>query len=316
MNASLRNHIPYRLLSKGDETEVLWLHTLGVAYDAPFFDETVLQCLTVNPGMASFKCVSSVETMIEAAKDVDFVPVTAFIFHVSRCGSTLLSQTLVLSDEHIVLSEVPFFDALLRHDFQDLNLKKQALEAAVRLYGQKRMDSNNQLYIKLDSWSVYYWKFLRELWPDIPFLLLYRNPLDVWQSHQKLAGMHAVPGLLEPWLFELAAENVNEMHRDTYLAKVLAYYARQFENMILTDKNSCLMNYHDGIENMIRVLYRRTGMWLNSSFLSKAAERSKFHSKDGTKIFSELLPDRPIPDVLRDAYLGFEKLEKLKKRNF
>lgn len=312
MNVSLCYHIPYRLISRGDEIEVLWLHTAGVAYDAPFFDETILKCLSVNPGMASFKCVSSIETMIEAARDVDFVPVTAFIFHVSRCGSTLLSQTLVLSDENIVLSEVPFFDALLRHNFQDLNLKMRALEAAVRLYGQKRKNTDSQLYIKLDSWSVYYWKFLRELWPDTPFLLLFRNPLDVLQSHQKLAGMHAVPGLLEPWLFEIATENINEMHRDTYLAKVLAYYSRQFENMVLTDKNSCLMSYHDGIENMIRVLYSKTGMFLDSCFLKDAVERSKFHSKDPAKVFSEQLPECPIPDAFQDAYQGFKKLESLK----
>lgn len=315
MKIALENHIPYRLIIKDNKPEVLWLHTSGITFDAPFFDETVLQCLSVNPGMARFKCVSSLQTMIEAANDLDFVPVTAFIFHVSRCGSTLLSQTLVVSRENIVLSEVPFFDALLRYDFKDLNLKKQALKAAVKLYGQKRNDTNNHLYIKLDSWSVYYWKFLRDLWPDVPFLLLYRNPLDVLQSHQKLAGMHAVPGLLEPWLFDINSENPQAMHRDTYLGKVLAYYMQQFEIMFLTDKKSRLASYHQGIESMIQTLHKTTGIPLDNHFLTKALERSKFHSKDPAKLFEEILQDRPIPDALKDAYAGFEKLEQLKNRD-
>jgi hypothetical protein len=314
MNKLFQNHIPYRLIVNEGQPEVLWLHTSGVSFDAPFFDETILRCMSLTPGMARFKCVSSVETMIEAAWDVDVVTVTAFLFHVSRCGSTLLSQSLVLSAENIVLSEVPFFDALLRHDFRDPDLKKRALEAAVRLYGQKRSETSNKLFIKLDSWSVYYQELLRALWPGTPFLLLYRNPLEVLQSHQKMAGMHAVPGLLEPWLFDISSESIYGKDRDTYLGEVLAYYARQFESMFLTDQNSWLLSYHDGIENMIQTLFSAIGLQMDSDFLTKTAERSRFHSKDPGKVFSETLAVRPIPEALRDAYAGFEKLEVLKNK--
>jgi hypothetical protein len=312
MKSSLQNHIPYRMVVSNDQPKVLWLDTSGVSFDAPFFDETILRCMSLTPGMASFKCVSSLETMIEAAWDVDAVPVTAFLFHVSRCGSTLLSQSLVLSSENIVLSEVPFFDALLRHDFQDPDLKRRALQAAVRLYGQKRSEISNYLFIKLDSWSVYYHELLRALWPSTPFLLLYRNPLEVLQSHQKMAGMQAVPGLLEPWLFDIPSQGVHEKDRETYLGEVLAYYVRQFEQMFLTDHNSWLVSYHDGIEKMIQTLFSAIGLPVDSDLLTKTAERSRFHSKDPGKVFSEALADRPIPEAFREAYAGFERLEVLK----
>ena len=312
MVTDLRNHIPYKLLVKNNIPEVQWLHTASVPYTAPFFDETILQCLTRNPGMARFKCISSLETMIEASEYIESVPVTAFIFHISRCGSTLLSQTLGLSERNIVLAEVPFFDAVLRSDFPDSDTKKRALRAAVKLYGQKRNDTSDHYYIKLDSWSVYYWELLRELWPETPLLLLYRNPADVLRSHQKKAGMQAVPGLLEPELFDITREQVPTLNSDLYLGKVLTYYFRQFEVISRTSENYRLVSYHQGIENMLQIIQAVTGVVFDENFIEQAVKRSRFHSKDHSKVFAEAIPEQPVTVFLKDAFEGFEKLESLR----
>ncbi len=41
----------------------------------------------------------------------------------------------------------------------------------------------------------------RKLYPQTPFILLYRQPGEVIRSQQKRRGMQSIPGLLEPEIF-------------------------------------------------------------------------------------------------------------------
>src|SRR5206468_1319466 len=51
-----------------------------------------------------------------------------FIFHVSRCGSTLVSQMLAALAQNVVISEAPPIDAVVRacHVRPDLSLDQHA----------------------------------------------------------------------------------------------------------------------------------------------------------------------------------------------
>lgn len=310
---TLKNHIPYRFKVNNDQIEIHWLNTGDVTYSAPFFDETISRCLSLNPGMANFKCISSLDNMIEAAEYADAVPVTSFIFHISRCGSTLLSQSLSLSEENIVLSEVPVFDAILRSNLLGLEKKKEVLLALVKLYGQRRNGKQKKLYIKLDSWSVHYWRLFRELWPDVPFLMLYRNPMEVLQSHRKNAGMHAVPGLLEPWLFNLDMESVADLRGDEYLAKVLNYYFSAFIVMKNNDNLCEILSYHQGIEGIVATIGKFTGVAYNDDFMDLVKNRSQYHSKDDGRLFSETMPVNAIPAYMLQAFEKFTALENIRQ---
>ncbi|WP_423146566.1 hypothetical protein [Rubrolithibacter danxiaensis] len=85
---------------------------------------------------------------------------SAIIFHISRCGSTLLSQLLSLTEQSIVLSEVPFIDELLRLCYSDNEYGQTEiadfLTAALKFYGQKRYEQEKYLFIKTDSWHIFY----------------------------------------------------------------------------------------------------------------------------------------------------------------
>ncbi|SEI42661.1 hypothetical protein SAMN04487995_0623 [Dyadobacter koreensis] len=310
---ALKNHIPYRLTNINQEVEIHWLYTADIPFAEPFFDETISKCLSVNPGRGRFRCITSLETMIEAASRADYIPVTSFIFHISRCGSTLLSQSLSISEEHIVLSEVPFFDAILRSCLIQQEKKKEALVAAVKLYGQIRNVQQKRLYVKLDSWSVYYWRLFRELWPEVPFLMLYRNPAEVLYSHQKNAGMHAVPGLLEPWLFNLSEESVAGLRLDAYLSQVLSYYFSEFKKIKNEDSLSVLLSYHQGIESIIKTVRKLVALADDEKFLDLVKERSRYHSKDNERLFAEIVPRKPMPEFLKEAFDKFTELENIRE---
>ena len=106
----LKNWVPWKL----SNTLCEWLYTGNKKFTEPFFDDTISVCRNLDENRKPYKVVSDLQIMAEWAGDINALVPSAIIFHVSRCGSTLLSQLLGLDETHIVLSEVPFFDELLR----------------------------------------------------------------------------------------------------------------------------------------------------------------------------------------------------------
>src|SRR5690349_8754340 len=112
IGSTLENWVPYKLTSLEDLLHCEWLFTGDKEFTEPFFDETIAKCRQLYyRGRIS---ISSIDVLPHWSNEIESVPPSAFIFHVSRCGSTLASQLLALDQTNIVLSEVPFFDALLR----------------------------------------------------------------------------------------------------------------------------------------------------------------------------------------------------------
>ena len=146
ITSALTNWIPYKLSFKEDQPQCEWLYTNGKNFTEPFFDETISKCLQYNSH--GRKSISSIDILPDWSTQVESVLPSAFIFHVSRCGSTLATQLLSLNDNNIVLSEVPFFDALLRSG------KSNLLKDAIALYTSPK-NNRDRLFIKTDSWHIF-----------------------------------------------------------------------------------------------------------------------------------------------------------------
>jgi hypothetical protein len=114
MNSSaLSKWLPYKLFYYQNQILCRWMYAGEKTFTEPFFDETVLKCLSHPYNSNPFKSVADVQLLHQWSHSIDYIKPTAFIFHVSRCGSTLLSQLLSLSAQNIVLSEVPFLDDII-----------------------------------------------------------------------------------------------------------------------------------------------------------------------------------------------------------
>ena len=120
---------------------------------------------------------------------------SAFIFHASRCGSTLISQMLAQLDNHIVISEPPPLDALLRSDLPPSNVVPPSKGCCPPMDSVGSV-SEQRLVIKLDAWNIGELPLLRECFPETPWLFLYRDPLEIAVSHLRRPGMHMVPGMI------------------------------------------------------------------------------------------------------------------------
>ncbi len=127
----------------------------------------------------------------------------------SRCGSTLLSQMLAALPEHVVLSEAGPLDTVLQLHFREPSVTDEEriglLRAMMSALGQPRTGRERRLFVKLDSWHTLHLPLIRRAFPGVPWIFLFRNPVEVLVSHRRLRGGQALPGVLPPELFGLRA---------------------------------------------------------------------------------------------------------------
>lgn len=112
---------------------------------------------------------------------------TALVFHVSRCGSTLLAQNLKASGEAVVLSEPPFMRVLrTRLDGTiDAATAASAITRVVGLWQDWAESRSRRLVIKLNS-QMHEWSgdILAAL-PGVRALFLHREPAPVLESIER-----------------------------------------------------------------------------------------------------------------------------------
>jgi hypothetical protein len=144
---------------------------------------------------------------------------TGLIFHMSRCGSTLVSQMLAAWGANIVVSEASPIDAAVRLEASD-EARIALLRAMVAALGQVRNPGERRYFLKLDSWHACALPLFRRAFPRTPWTFLYREPAAVMVSHARRAGMQMVSQLVPPAFYGLAG--VGEAWGEDYCAQVLA----------------------------------------------------------------------------------------------
>ena len=136
--------------------------------------------------------VTPLATLLEAARDHATIRPSGIIFHVSRCGSTFLANTLKTGDAVLVLSEArPICSllharALTRSPFPPEGRaegRKLLLESVTTLYGHSMGRNNPKVIFKCHSATMMFLPWIRQIWPEVPFVVMIRNPVEVIQSN-------------------------------------------------------------------------------------------------------------------------------------
>lgn len=306
----LHGWIPYKITVDNGQAECHWINTHNQPYLEPFFMETISKIRGISRVPVRYRTVSDLNMLEEWARDLDCIEPTAFIFHISRCGSTLISQLLGLDNQHISLSEVPVFDDILRLPFKIPEINEaytdRLLKAAIKFYGQKRTGHEHHLFIKTDSWHIHYYKQLRRLYPATPVILLYRTPNEVFESHTKIRGTQAIPGLIEPGVFGFGDDRALDL--DRHLANVLASYLKGYLEISSNDDLSLLINYNEGIMPIMDKIVAFVKISLPDTIKQKMKERTNYHSKYPGELFSEKL-EMSMPLILQRAFELYRQVE-------
>ena len=306
--------IPHQL--RAATADCRWLHVGAARFTDPFFEKTILRCLSLPENSFGPPRITPLAQLPEIATECDAVEPSAFVFHISRCGSTLVSQLLGLDDACITLAEVPFFDQLLRARFQPALAEKvnvaTLLPAAIRLHARRRTGGERSLVVKLDSWHTGFHAELRALFPHTPFILLYREPAAVVRSHRKRAGMHAVRGVIEDVVFGFPPDDSAAAPPDAHLPRVLAFYYATFLAIARTDPRALLVPYAPDMVPAVEAIARFSGIGISAELRVKMRARAAFHAKHPQEKFSEAPLEDAAGEALRECIARYGELERFR----
>jgi len=192
--------LPVRAGWRGEGLQVEWAYLGPRQLREPFFADSVARCLP-KPFNRLFRYAAPIDAMAGWLRDHPGLTPNGFIFHISRCGSTLASQMLAALPHSIVVSEAAPIDAVVqaRHISPDLGEEQHAawLRWMIGALGQPRSGGERHYFVKLDSWHTLALPLFRRAYPNVPWIFVYRDPLEVLVSQLQRRGLHMVPGSMD-----------------------------------------------------------------------------------------------------------------------
>lgn len=308
----IANWIPFKLShSAQDDWTLKWMHLENIRMIHPFFDETIQSCRCQQIEKSNLESFSTPDFLPVAGQDLESLAPSSFIFHVSRCGSTLLSQAFSEPEENIVIAEAPLFDEILRATEKQADLSTLTREvwfkSAIKFMGQKRNFKETSYIIKLDSWHIHFYELLREWYPQTPFFFLYRQPDEVIASHDKRRGLQSIPGMIDNNLLKTEQPASFGGDFNGYTAQVLEQYFLKLQNIHAdAHPKNYFFNYADGSKKMVGSFSQFTGIPIRDP--EKMNTRLGFHSKSSKEIFKPETHQEREKFFYRHCHTAYEQL--------
>ena len=218
--------VPSGIRWNGPEPMVEWCHLGDLRATDPFFEQTVDRAMRQPFNLLCSHRTPLHELTTEQAQQAD-LNLAGLIFHMSRCGSTVVSQMLAALDRNVVLSEPAALDQVVRLPARLPDMSQDRLVPLMRgmvaALGRKR-NGERDLVIKLDAWQVLLLPLFRRAFPTVPWVFVYREPLEVLSSLARSRPAQMLPGWIPPSLLSPAAVAAADI--DAYAVQVLACYLR------------------------------------------------------------------------------------------
>ena len=198
------------------ELAVDWCYTGALEFTDPFFADTISRAFR-RPFALMCQRRTTAAQLKGICETSSLLQPRGFIFHMSRCGSTLVSRTLAALPELLVLSEPPPLDDVLRKSACDEHIR-----LIVSALARRRRDAQQGLIVKLDCWNTLEIPRFRRLFPDVPFIFIFREPADVLVSQLNRPGAWTLPDTVSPETFGMDPGAAAAMRRDEYCVRALA----------------------------------------------------------------------------------------------
>jgi hypothetical protein len=297
---SMRDWFPVAL----DGQTVGWRHLPG-RFSEPFFGDT----LRAQPREDRLVCHTPYDRLGQVG---DTLAPSVFIFHSSRCGSTLLAQMLATLPQCVVHSEPPVIDDFFsRHGDAPHAHAAPLLRQLLGALGQRRAAADTHYIVKLDCWHMRHLPLLRAAFPDTPFWFLYREPAAILASHRRQRGPQMVPGLVLPP--EIGA-GVAPWDLEGYCAAVLRHI---FDVALAHAGQLRLLDYRQLPDVVWEELLAELGLAPAADQLEALRARSRFHAKAAGRVFSgDPAPEREaaphLPQLLAGLAPLYAQLEALR----
>jgi len=164
---------------------VRWIRVNSQTPTDPFFDKWVAALRGRIPPPREHE--TDLASLAHLAAGLPEVEPAGIIFHVSRCGSTLLANALAAGENVFAIGEAPVFEKMMRltarREPYSASAGAEALRALCRVFGHYRGPSGERLILKTGMGTVVTLRAIRSVWPSVPCVMLIRDPVEVVVSN-------------------------------------------------------------------------------------------------------------------------------------
>jgi len=295
---------PMRIYWRQARPMVDWGYLGERRFTDPFFEQTIGGCVR-HPADLLFRHQTPLEFLGELAVSRPGLAPTGFIFHMSRCGSTLVSQMLAAVPGNIVISEASPVDAILQAHLQDTNatdeLRMKWLRWLLSALGRQRWPEEKHFFIKFDCWHALFLPLIQRAFPGVPWIFIYREPVEVLMSHTRQRGPQVIPGVLDPRVFGWDAQRVERMTLDEYGARVLGSICEAALEQARQGQGK-LVNYCQLPGILWPDLMKYWGVDCAAEAVEAMTRVSRFHAKNPVLPFEDdtLAKSRAATDEIRE----------------
>jgi hypothetical protein len=280
MNPDRRGWFPAYLEWQNAAPLVSWCYLGNRPFDEPFYDGTLTGPMN-TPFNRLFVHTTAINVLEQWHSESPGLEPSGFIFHMSRCGSTLVSRMLAATPEHLVVSEAGPLDAIARAGRQlpqvPIEVRAQWFRWMTSALGQRRRDGEQRSFIKFDSQTILDFDVIRHAYPTTPWIFVYRDPVEVLASHMNQPSSAMMPGVIGCGGLDLPAEQALAMPEGEYGCRVLARLC-DAACKALPD-GGLAVNYTELPEAVYGTVASHFGIEFDSAARETMSKATQFHAK-------------------------------------
>ena len=278
----LLSWLPVDAVIENGRPVIEWIDVGEAEFREPFFHETIGRLKSRR------KVVTEPDVLLQLEKFADCIRPTGFIFHSSRCGSTLLANACRALNDSLVIAEAPVIDKLASRFFTDADpgsskelLYMLLLRATIALLGQRRGHNYQRYFVKFACTTTLQIERIRRIWPSVPFVFLYRDPVEIVVSNLK-----AIPQWMQPQsnpataaaIIGVEERNVTSLSHEEFCARTLG----RFFQVVLDNRSNRtrVINYSLVSDDWLIEAMSHFGLTLSAAEVDAISKVSRLYSKD------------------------------------
>jgi hypothetical protein len=296
----LAHWTPVALNLNDPEPGIDWCDMRGERFTDPFFDHTVARLVNNGAGRPV------VRTPLDALLELDAAPSlepSGFVFHMGRCGSTLVGRLLGMLPGVVAVLEPRPINNLLEAYPTRLNEEAQIqiLQLLVRALGRVRFGDERRLVLKLSSWNIRKAALFRRAFPEVPMVWVQRRPVEVMASMLKdppaWLALRNHPAQAAHF-FGVDPAVVTRVDGFEFAARLLASMLDA-----AAESDVCIIDYDDlpgAVADIVAPLF---GIDINARDRAMLEEQARYHSKTAGAVpfTDDSERKRAVPDRVKDV---------------
>ena len=271
----LAGYLPVSVELSDDDYLVQWEYFGDRKLEAPFFEDDVDK---VRQNRVKPRLLSGIEKLIAPAPEIKTLPPNGFIFHMSKCGSTLVANLLKQRESTIVTSEpAMLIQLLMAKTPENEPYFNEVFRQTVHKQARVRRNIESHYIIKFYSAAVFALKDIQAVFPQTPHIFLFRDPVEVLVSN--------LEDVSQQWYYHAPSLGISQQQliEDYSILELCALAVRNKAQCYLNHSNEqgMVINYKRLKEDeTIQKIWEHFGINPNAEDWQAMANARKINSKN------------------------------------